>query len=92
VRAMLCRALVLVALVCAAAWNPAHAQALLPPEVESIDLWPHVRVLSDPGTGFGREARQCALSQVSKKYYPALNREGVAIASTIQIDVSFERR
>jgi protein TonB len=51
-----------------------------------------VRVLSDPGTGFGREARQCALSQVSKKYYPALNREGVAIASTIQIDVSFERR
>jgi len=51
-----------------------------------------VRVLSDPGTGFGREARQCALSQVSKKYYPALNREGVPIASTIQIDVSFERR
>jgi periplasmic protein TonB len=51
-----------------------------------------VRVLSDPGSGFGQEARQCALSKVSKKYVPALNREGVPIASTIQIDVAFERR
>ena len=51
-----------------------------------------VRVLSDPGSGFGQEARQCALSKLSKKYVPALNREGVPIASTIQIDVAFERR
>lgn len=43
------RALLLVTLVLASAWVPARAQALLTPEVESVDLWPHVRVLSDPG-------------------------------------------
>ena len=48
VRDLLCRALMLVALACAASWMPARAQALLAPEVESVDLWPHVRVLSDP--------------------------------------------
>jgi protein TonB len=38
-----------------------------------------VRVLSDPGNGFGREARRCAMN---KRYATALDHEGTAIAGT----------
>jgi len=38
-----------------------------------------VRVLSDPGNGFGREARRCAMN---KRYSTALDHEGTAIAGT----------
>lgn len=47
-----------------------------------------VRVLSDPGNGFGREARQYAMKQ---RYSPALDREGDAIASTTNVRVHFSR-
>jgi protein TonB len=38
-----------------------------------------VRVLSDPGHGFGREARRCAMN---KRYATALDHDGTAIAGT----------
>jgi protein TonB len=47
-----------------------------------------VRVLRDPGNGFGRQARGCAMS---RRYETALDREGHAIAETIRINVHFER-
>jgi hypothetical protein len=36
-------------------------------------------VLADPGNGFGREARRCAMA---KRYAAALDRDGGAIAGT----------
>jgi protein TonB len=47
-----------------------------------------VEVLNDPGFGFGRAARQCALKQ---SYRSALNREGKAIAHSLATVVKFER-
>ena len=48
-----------------------------------------VRVLNDPGHGFGRAARLCALS---KRYTSALNRDGKAIVGTTPpIRVTFTR-
>lgn len=48
-----------------------------------------VKVVSDPGHGFGRSARQCALS---KRYTAALDREGRAIVGTTPpIRVTFTR-
>ena len=38
-----------------------------------------VRVLSDPGTGFGREARRCAMS---RRYATALDRDGNPVVGT----------
>lgn len=48
-----------------------------------------VRVMNDPGHGFGRAARMCALS---KRYTPALNRKGKAIVGTTPpVRVTFTR-
>lgn len=47
-----------------------------------------VRVLADPGNGFGREARRYALSQ---HYPPALDHDGNAIAGTFKTRVHFSR-
>ncbi|HSO39213.1 MAG TPA: energy transducer TonB, partial [Labilithrix sp.] len=48
-----------------------------------------VDVLTDPGYGFGREARRCALREV---YTPGLDRDGRAVASTLKsIKVRFAR-
>ncbi len=46
------------------------------------------RVLQDPGHGFGREARACALRE---SYVPALDREGRSVASSKKFRVKFER-
>jgi protein TonB len=49
----------------------------------------HVSILSDPGHGFGRAARICAMKE---HYDSALDREGNAIAgSTKSIRIRFER-
>jgi protein TonB len=49
----------------------------------------HVSVLSDPGHGFGRAARICAMKE---HYDPALDHDGHAIAgSTKSIRIRFER-
>lgn len=48
-----------------------------------------VKVVNDPGRGFGRAARQCALS---KKFLPALSREGEPVLSaTPPFTVRFQR-
>jgi protein TonB len=48
-----------------------------------------VKVISDPGHGFGRAARECALRQ---RYVPALDRQGRPItATTPPINVKFTR-
>lgn len=48
-----------------------------------------VKVLEDPGFGFGREARRCALR---RSYVPALDSDGNPVTMTIPIIVKFERR
>ena len=45
-------------------------------------------VKADPGHGFGREARACAMREA---YVPAVDREGHAVASTKRFRVKFER-
>ncbi len=47
-----------------------------------------VTVLSDPGHGFGRAARQCALA---KRYAPALDRSGTAVVGSAVVNVRFTR-
>lgn len=47
-----------------------------------------VNVLNDPGYGFGRAARQCALRQ---SYTGALDRQGKPIAQTLTTNITFTR-
>lgn len=47
-----------------------------------------VAVTRDPGHGFGREARKCALRE---KYSPALSVEGVAIPGVYRVNFRFSR-
>lgn len=47
-----------------------------------------VTILKDPGHGFGREARRCAMA---KGWSAALDRNGTAIADSVTINVLFER-
>jgi len=47
-----------------------------------------VAVTHDPGHGFGREARKCALRE---RYSPALNVEGVAIPGVYRVNFRFSR-
>jgi len=47
-----------------------------------------VGVTHDPGHGFGREARKCALRE---RYSPALNVEGVAIPGVYRVNFRFSR-
>ena len=56
------------------------------PQGKPID----VQVLSNSGSGFGREAQRCALK--NKTYVPALDRNGTPVTGTFPIVVTFERR
>jgi protein TonB len=47
-----------------------------------------VGVVTDPGHGFGRAARACALA---RRYQPALDRSGKPVSSTTLINVRFTR-
>lgn len=47
-----------------------------------------VGIVSDPGNGFGREARVCALA---KRYEPALDATGVTVSGSATIKVRFDR-
>jgi protein TonB len=47
-----------------------------------------VAILSDPGHGFGREARKCALRE---KYAPALNVDGIAVPGVYRVNFRFSR-
>jgi protein TonB len=47
------------------------------------------KVIADPGNGFGREARKCAMM---RRYEPALDREGKPVLGTIpQVNITFQR-
>jgi protein TonB len=48
-----------------------------------------VSVKQDPGSGFGREAKRCALS---KRWAPGLDRAGNAVAMTSLVNVRFVRQ
>jgi len=75
---------------------PMEADALQIDEalvILQIDVRPdgsaaEVRVLSDPGNGFGREARKYALRQ---HFRPALDHNGRPIAGTFKTRVTFSR-
>jgi protein TonB len=45
-------------------------------------------VIGDPGHGFGRAARTCALAQ---RYEPALDRQGSPVAASAPVNVRFHR-
>lgn len=45
-------------------------------------------VLHEPGQGFGREARRCALG---RKWKPALDRSGLAVSGSVVVTVHFIR-
>lgn len=47
-----------------------------------------VTIVTDPGSGFGREARTCAML---KRFEPALNRDGQPVAGTSLVNVRFDR-
>jgi protein TonB len=47
-----------------------------------------VTIVSDPGHGFGRAARACAIAQ---RYEPAADRAGVPVAATTVVHVRFAR-
>jgi protein TonB len=47
-----------------------------------------VKVVTDPGHGFGRAARTCAMQ---RSYQTALDREGKAIAGVFSVNVTFAR-
>jgi protein TonB len=65
-----------------------EAQVMLQVDVRPDGTPSSVRVLSDPGNGFGREARLYAMRQ---RFSPALDHNGTPIAATIKIRVSFTR-
>jgi protein TonB len=46
------------------------------------------RVVSDPGFGFGQEARRCAMR---RRWLSQLDRNGTAIAGRLMVDVNFVR-
>lgn len=47
-----------------------------------------VGITRDPGHGFGREARKCALRE---KYTPALNVDGLALPGVYKVNIHFTR-
>jgi protein TonB len=65
-----------------------EAYVTLQIEVKADGTAESVRVLSDPGNGFGREARRFAMNQ---RYTTELDRQGNAIPGTIKTRVHFQR-
>ena len=65
-----------------------HAVATLRIIVDVRGLPTGVLVLRDPGHGFGREARRCALE---KHFEPALDHAGIPIEGKVTLNVHFDR-
>lgn len=65
-----------------------HGVVSLTVRVDATAKVEGVTVVSDPGHGFGAAARRCAFS---KRWQPALDREGRSIASSITLQVRFTR-
>jgi protein TonB len=67
--------------------NHATAHAIVDADAEGRPL--AVRIVDDPGYGFGEEAKRCALSW---RYMPALDRDGRPVrGSTQPFAVQFDR-
>lgn len=65
-----------------------HALVTLRVEVDRAGLVARVEVTRDPGDGFGREARRCALR---KRWSAGLDRAGVPTAAAAIVNVRFDR-
>lgn len=65
-----------------------HAVVTLRVEVDADGRVARVTTTTDPGSGFGREARRCA---GSKRWAAGLNREGRAAAAVAIVNVRFDR-
>jgi protein TonB len=65
-----------------------EARVQLEVEIRGDGVAGAANVLKDPGYGFGRAARQCALRQ---RHTPALDHDGNPIPSTIRVNVHFSR-
>jgi protein TonB len=65
-----------------------HAVVTLRVEVAADGSVQRVSTTTDPGNGFGREARRCASS---KRWTPGLDREGQSINASAVVNVRFAR-
>jgi protein TonB len=65
-----------------------HASSLLIVVVDTAGRASSVTVLHDPGYGFGAAARACALR---RRYNAALDRSGAPVATTLVLNVRFDR-
>jgi protein TonB len=64
------------------------AKAVLRVEIDALGQPQKVTVTGDPGHGFGREARRCALR---RRWMSKLDRTGAPTADAVTVVVSFER-
>ncbi len=65
-----------------------HATSLLSVTVDASGRASSVSILRDPGHGFGAAARACALR---RRYNAALDRSGAPVATTLVLNVRFDR-
>jgi protein TonB len=65
-----------------------HATSLLSVTVDAAGRASSVSILRDPGHGFGAAARACALR---RRYNAALDRSGHPVATTLVLNVRFDR-
>ncbi|HVJ93417.1 MAG TPA: energy transducer TonB [Labilithrix sp.] len=68
--------------------NIDHAVVTLRVEVDSVGRSRSATVVTDPGHGFGQEARRCAMS---KAWTPALDRSGSPVDGSVTVRVRFDR-
>jgi protein TonB len=66
----------------------AHAVVTLRVDVAANGGIDAVAIVSDPGAGFGREARRCALR---KRWSPGRDRSGRALTASVLVHVKFDR-
>jgi len=65
-----------------------NAKAVLRVEIDALGQPKKVEVTQDPGYGFGREARRCAMR---RRWMSRLDRSGSPAADAVTVVVSFER-
>lgn len=65
-----------------------NAKAVLRVEIDALGQPKKVEVTQDPGHGFGREARRCAMR---RRWMSRLDRSGAPAADAVTVVVSFER-
>lgn len=66
-----------------------HAVVTLRVEVDAVGGVQRVTATTDPGSGFGREARRCA---TSKRWAAGLDRDGRPISAIAIVNVRFDRQ